>query len=60
VATAAESLRLAKLRYAGGEALVLEVVDAQDAYVGAQNEREGGRVRYETARADLESLTGKL
>ena len=60
VATAAESLRLAKLRYAGGEALVLEVVDAQDAYVGAQNEREDGRVRYQTARADLESLTGKL
>ena len=29
VATAAESLRLTKLRYTGGEATVLEVVDAQ-------------------------------
>jgi len=28
-ATAAESLRLTKLRYKGGEATVLEVVDAQ-------------------------------
>ena len=35
VATAAESLRLTKLRYTGGEATVLEVVDAQNAYVTA-------------------------
>jgi outer membrane protein TolC len=60
VETATESLRLTKLRYAGGEATVLEVVDAQDAYVGAQDDRENGTVRYEAARADLESLTGKL
>ena len=32
-ATAAESLRLTKMRYSGGEATVLEVVDAQNAYV---------------------------
>ena len=44
VATAAESLRLTKLRYTGGEATVLEVVDAQSAYVTAQNAREDGRV----------------
>ena len=57
-ATAAESLRLTKLRYTGGEATVLEVVDAQNAYVTAENAREDGRVRYETARADLQTLTG--
>jgi outer membrane protein TolC len=60
VATAAESLRLTRLRYTGGEATVLEVVDAQNAYVTAQNAREDGRVRYETARADLQTLTGTL
>ncbi|MDR3793113.1 MAG: TolC family protein [Terracidiphilus sp.] len=58
--TAAESLRLTKLRYTGGEATVLEVVDAQKAYVLAQNAREDGRVRYEAARADLQSLTGTM
>jgi outer membrane protein TolC len=60
VATAAESLRLTKLRYTGGEATVLEVVDAQSAYVSAENAREDGRVRYEAARTDLESLTGTM
>jgi outer membrane protein TolC len=58
VATASESLRLTKLRYTGGEATVLEVVDAQTAYVSAENAREDGRVRYEAARADLQTLTG--
>jgi outer membrane protein len=60
VATAAESLRLTKLRYSGGEATVLEVVDAQSAYVLAENAREDGRVRYEAARADLQTLTGTM
>ena len=60
VATAAESLRLTKLRYTGGEATVLEVVDAQNAFVSAQNAREDGRVRYQAARADLETLTGTM
>ena len=59
-ATAAESLRLTKLRYTGGEATVLEVVDAQSAYVTAENAREDGRVRYEAARADLQTLTGTM
>lgn len=58
VATAGESLRLTKLRYNGGEATVLEVVDAQSAFVLAENALEDGRVRYETARADLQTLTG--
>jgi outer membrane protein TolC len=60
VNTAGESLRLTKLRYSGGEATVLEVVDAQSAYVAAQNAREDGRVRYETALADLQTLTGTM
>ncbi len=60
VATAAESLRLSELRYKGGEALVIEVVDAQNAYVAAENAREDGRVRYQTALADLQTLTGTM
>jgi outer membrane protein TolC len=60
VATAAESLRLTKLRYTGGEATVLEVVDSQTAYITAQNAREDGRVRYETAVAQLQTLTGTM
>ena len=60
VSTAAESLRLTKLRYTGGEATVLEVVDAQTALIAAQNAREDGRVRYETALAQLQTLTGKM
>ena len=60
VATAAESLHLTKLRYEGGEATVLEVVDAENAYVTAENAREDGRVRYEAARAALQTLTGTM
>jgi len=60
VSTAAESLRLTKMAYTGGEATVLEVVDAQGAYVTAQNAREVGRVRYESARAKLQTLTGTM
>jgi len=58
VSTAAESLGLVKLAYQGGEGTVLEVVDAQSAYVTAENAREDGRVRFETALAELETLTG--
>ena len=61
VATAAESLRLTKLRYtSAAKATVLEVVDAQTAFITAQNAREDGRVRYETARAALQTLTGTM
>lgn len=60
VATAAESLRLTRLRYTGGEATVLEVVDAQSAFITAQNAREDGRVRYEAALSGLQALTGSL
>lgn len=58
--TAAESLRLTRMRYTGGEATVLEVVDAQTAYVSAANAREDGRVRYEAALTDLKTLTGAM
>lgn len=60
VATAAESLRLTKLRYTGGEATVLEVVDAQTAFITAENAREDGRVRYQSALAQLQTLTGTM
>lgn len=60
VATAAESLRLIKLGYQGGEATVLEVVDAQGAFLTAQNASEDGRVRYQVALADLQTLTGTM
>ena len=60
VSMTAESLRLTKLRYQGGEATVLEVVDAQNTYVQAEDAREDGRVRYETARAALRTLTGTM
>ena len=60
VATARESLRLIKMRYNGGDATVLEVVDAQSAFVSAENALEDGRVRYEMARADLQTLTGSM
>lgn len=60
VKTAAESLRLAELRYKNGEALVIEVVDAQNAYVTAANAREDGRVRYRMALANLQTLTGTM
>jgi len=51
---------LTKLRYQGGEATVLEVVDAQTTYVSAENAREDGRVRHETARAELATITGTM
>lgn len=60
VQTAAESLRLTKLRYQQGESTVLEVVDAETAYVGAENARADGRVRYQAALADLQTLTGAM
>jgi outer membrane protein TolC len=60
VSTAGESLRLTKLRYNAGEATVLEVVDAQSAFVIAENSLEDGRVRFETARANLQTFTGTM
>lgn len=58
--TAEESLRLTRLRYAAGEATVLEVVDAQASYTGAQIALEDGNVRYRAAIANLQLLTGTI
>jgi len=55
---AAESLRLTSLRYQAGEATVLEVVDAQNTLTLAQNALGDGQVRFRTAVANLQTLTG--
>ena len=60
VRTAAESLRLTRLRYSAGEASVLEVVDAQNAYTAAESAQADGALRYQNARAGLQILTGTL
>lgn len=60
VATAAESLRLTRLRYTAGEATVLEVVDAQVSLTTTELAREDGVVRYQTALANLQLLTGTI
>jgi len=57
---AAESQRLTTLRYKGGEATVLEVVDSQAAFVQANNNYQDGAVRYRVALANLQTLTGVL
>jgi outer membrane protein TolC len=60
VRTAAESLRLTNMRYTAGEATVLEVVDAQNAYSAAQSAQVDAAVRYHLAFGQLQTLTGKL
>jgi outer membrane protein TolC len=60
VSTAAESLRLTRLAYQGGDAAVLAVVDAQSAYVQAETARQSGMVRYQNALAALQTLTGTM
>jgi len=59
-ATARESLRLVRLRYSAGECTVLEVVDAQNSLVAAESAREDGILRYQTALANLQILTGTM
>jgi outer membrane protein TolC len=58
--TAEESLRLTKLRYTAGEGTVLEVVDAQNALITAETQRADGYLRYQSALANLQTLTGTL
>ncbi|WP_419805376.1 TolC family protein [Terriglobus sp.] len=58
--TARESLRLVNLRYVDGESTVLDVVDAQNTLLAAQTAQIDGRVRYQLALANLQTLTGKL
>lgn len=60
VQTAEESLRLTKLRYTAGESTPLEVVDAQNAFLGAETALADGEIRYETALAALQVLTGTI
>lgn len=60
VGTAAENLRLTKLRYASGESTALEVVDAQTSYLAAETSQADGVVRYQSAIAALQLLTGTL
>jgi outer membrane protein TolC len=55
---ASESLRLTTLRYQAGEATVLEVVDAQNTLTQARNLYDDGQVRFQVARANLQTLTG--
>lgn len=57
---AADSLRLTTLRYQGGEATVLEVVDAQNTLTLARNAFNDGQARYRVALANLQTLTGTL
>jgi outer membrane protein TolC len=56
----AESLRLTTLRYKGGEATVLEVVDAQSTFAQANAAYQNGAVRYRVALANLQTLTGVM
>ena len=60
VVTARESLRLVNLRYVDGESTVLDVVDAQNALLAAETAQIDGRIRYQLALANLQTLTGKL
>jgi outer membrane protein TolC len=57
---AAESLRLTTLRYQGGEASVLEVVDAQNTLTQTRNAYDDGQSRYRVALASLQTLTGSF
>jgi outer membrane protein TolC len=60
LALATESLRLTVLRYQGGEATALEVVDAQNTLAAARNALDDGLLRYRVAIANLETLTGNF
>ncbi len=57
---AADALRLTTMRYKGGEATVLEVVDAQNTLTQARNELNDGQARFRVALANLQTLTGSF
>jgi outer membrane protein TolC len=59
-ALTADSLRLTEARYRGGEATVLEVVDAQNTLTLSRNAYDDGELRYRVALANLQTLTGTL
>jgi outer membrane protein TolC len=54
-----ENLRLTTLRYEGGEATALEIVDAQSTASDARNGYDDGLGRYRLALANLEILMGR-
>jgi outer membrane protein TolC len=58
-ALAEENLRLTTLRYTGGEATALEIVDAQSSATDARNGYDDGLGRYRMALANLEILMGR-
>ena len=60
VSDARDALRLTTLRYSSGEGTVLEVVDAQNTVVTAESARADGVVRYYTALANLQTMTGNM
>ena len=60
VTTAAEGLRLMRLSYTAGETPILGVVDAENSLTAAEMAREDGIVRYQTALANLQLLTGTI
>jgi outer membrane protein TolC len=60
VTTAAEGLRLMRLSYTAGETPILEVVDAENSLTASELAREDGIVRYQTALANLQLLTGTI
>jgi len=60
VELAAESARLTLLRYQAGEAVTLEVVDAQSTVTQARNAYDDGLARYRIAVANIQTLTGTL
>jgi outer membrane protein TolC len=51
---------LTMLQYQAGQAIVLEVVAAENAVVAAETAAADGALRYHVARANLERLTGVL
>jgi outer membrane protein TolC len=55
-----ESLRLTLLRYQAGEAVALEVVDAQSTITQARNANDDGLARFKVALSNLRILTGSL
>ncbi len=57
---ASETLRLATLRYKAGEAIELEVLDAQNALTAARYALDSGQARYRVALATLQTLTGEF
>jgi len=59
-ALAADGLRLTEARYRGGEATVLEVVDAQNTLALSRNAYDDGEARYRLALANLQTLTGTI